>query len=120
MKLPKQIKIGPHVYTVKFPHQFAPGQDLAGQMVDTTCEIKLTDNNDGSIYCPSQIWETFIHEIIHCVGKQIRCPALYDDEDVINRASTAVLQVLTDNGWLNPELRENKAPKVRSLVRKKA
>lgn len=104
MKLPSTIKIGPHVYTVNFPHQFAPGQDLAGQVVDTTLEIQLTDNNDGSLYQPSQVWETFIHEIIHCVGKQIRCGVLYDDEEVINRLSAAILGVLVDNGWLTPEL----------------
>jgi hypothetical protein len=105
MLLPKQVKIGPHVYKVEFPFSFTQNGNLCGQVDSTSNEIRLARFNQGQPYSVTKIWETFFHEIAHIIfnvagieHKEIQC-------DIVAHTTLAILM---DNNWLIPEIPQEK------------
>jgi len=98
MKIPKTLKVGGMVYTVKQGHQFSENE-LVGQADHRQLEIRLIDKEfAGRPYAQSKIEECFIHELLHCVD------CVYNNnkltEDTVGNLSQGLYQVLKDNGML--------------------
>lgn len=99
MRIPSHLKVGGKVYEVLFPYAFAERNDLQGQSDHGTNKIRITAMTPGNEPRPrSNIEETFIHEILHCVDLVFNANAL--DEATILRLSEGLYQVLSDNGLL--------------------
>lgn len=94
MKLPDKIKIGPHVYTVKYEKGFAGNHNAIGQSRHTSLEIVIDPDQAAS-----QLADTIIHEVLHCINRQIGFTEKeHDAEEVsINALATMLLSVSREN-----------------------
>lgn len=103
MKIPKQIKVGGHIYKVQFkrPNDNEKGSSNWGRTFLNNKQIFI--DNDIPL---SQMEETFLHEILHCCFHEVGLNAdIYDkvsltEEQIINRVSGCLYQVLKDNRLL--------------------
>ncbi len=103
MKIPKQLKVGAHLYDVEFK---PTGDREKGR--DNWARTYLADKKmiiDSNLP-RSQQEETFVHELMHCVFHHTR---LSDDiwdkkelneEQIVNRSSVALYQILKENNLL--------------------
>ena len=101
MKIPKSIKIGGHVYKVKFPYTFEERSDVDGHTNFSTNEILITDANTAGVKCHCKYVESiFWHEILHVIDRTYCCDMVgsnTDKESMIEGLAQGLLQVLTDN-----------------------
>lgn len=101
MKIPNKIKVGGFEYKVVRNYRFKETA-LAGQAHHRTLEIRLSDvETNGLKYPKSKVEETFLHELLHCVDNVYNCGKL--DEDMVDRLSNGLYQVLEDNKLLRGE-----------------
>jgi hypothetical protein len=103
MILPKQVKIGPHVYKVIFPFNFTQNGDLCGQIDSSVNEIRLAESNQGQQYAVTKVWETFCHEIVHEI---LNLAGITHSENQCDIISHTALAILIDNNWLVPEIQK--------------
>jgi hypothetical protein len=101
MILPKQVKIGPHVYEVEFPFNFTHNKDICGQVDSTATVIRLAGFNQGQPYSITKVWETFFHELSHEI---LNLAGIEYSEAQCDIMSHVVLAMLIDNNWLVPEI----------------
>lgn len=102
MKIPPSLKVGGHLYQVLMPYTFVDRSDLSGQSCHSTLQLKISVvNQGGERRSRSQIEETFLHELIHCVDVVYNSSGL--SEDAVTRLSEGLFQVLSDNGLLAEE-----------------
>ena len=83
MKIPKKIKIGGHIYTIKM----VDGEDIdndAGEQNRSRNIIKIRKDLPQT-----QIEETLIHEILHACNNGLK-------EEVIDGLAVTLYQVLKD------------------------
>lgn len=93
-KIPKQVKIGAHIYTVYIsPH----GGETLGLCDHDNLEIFIEPRASGT-----QQAETFFHECLHAIFEQI---GEVNDEQRVQRIAHAFYQLLADNSLL--KLTEN-------------
>lgn len=88
MTIPKQLKIGGHIYTIKF----VDAEDIdnaCGEQNPTRNIIKIREDLPQS-----QIEETLIHEILHAMNTDLSAT-------IVGFLSTALYQILKDNKLLN-------------------
>lgn len=95
MKIPSKIKIGPHVYVVKFQKGILQHHRNYGQSRHSSNEILI----DPDI-SQSQKEDTFMHEVLHCIDQQIIFTEKDKEEDSIGRLSPSILGFLKDNNLL--------------------
>ncbi len=103
MKIPKSIKIGGHIWEIKFPHTFQESNEHWGLTNDArkTIYITNTDTNGGARK-DSCIMVTFLHEVLHAIDS-FTCLGLFDGpngEKTVELFSEAIYQILVDNGYL--------------------
>ena len=95
MKIPKKVKIGQFTYQVKFISDELRDDDghrLFGQSRHATKEIIL-DKNAGQ----TQVEETFIHEVIHCLDAVYKFSDKDISELIIERMGTSLHQFILQN-----------------------
>lgn len=101
MKIPKQLKIGGHIYKIKV----VDGED---QKKGGSCWGK-TFHHQKEIYIDesaalSQQEETFFHEILHCIDQVYNGQEFVKDgndgEATVSRLAEGLYQVLKDNNLL--------------------
>lgn len=94
MKIPKRIKIGPHIYEVKIDEKLQENHDKMGLTNHTKLKIVL----DAS-QAPGQMEDTFIHEILHAINNQVGFvdKDYKEEESSICRLTPMLLQVIKDN-----------------------
>lgn len=106
MKIPKSIKIGGHVWEIKYPYTFQERSDRWGQCDDAKKQVLVSDSDvNGAPRAKSSVMITFIHEILHALdfftGQKI-----FDGESGEMKAaglSEAIFQVLVDNQYIKVE-----------------
>lgn len=94
MKLPETIKIGPHTYTVKYEKEFAGNHNALAQSRHKSLEIVVDPDQAAT-----QLADTIIHEILHCINRQIEFTEKGQDveEKAINALATMLLNVSREN-----------------------
>lgn len=97
MIIPKQLKVGGHIYKVLQNYHFAERTDKWGQTDSGVHEVRIADG-DGAKFSKSRIEQTFIHELLHTVDLVYHNGKL-EEEDVAV-LSEGLYQVLKDNGLL--------------------
>jgi len=103
MNIPKNIKIGGHNITVKYPYKFKERSDIFGLTNHTRYEILLADMDENGIkLCKSKILNNFWHEVIHQIDGIYN--GLNLDEDTVIRLGQGLFQVLNDNFYINPKI----------------
>lgn len=105
MLLPKQVKIGPHVYEVKFPFNFTHNKDICGQVDSAAAEIRIAKFNQGQPYAVTKVWETFFHELAHEI---LNLAGIEYNESQCDIVAHTALAILIDNNWLVPEIPQEK------------
>ena len=101
MNLPKNLKIGGKIYTVKFPYTFKERNDLNGQCDTATDEIRIgNDDGNGNKRTNANIYITLIHEILHAIDYDTGHYVFKENEFAIEGFSHSIYQVLIDNGFL--------------------
>lgn len=94
MRIPKKVKIGPHIYIVKLEKDLSGNHGLMGQSRHTSSEIVIDPNLSGS-----QLEDTLLHEILHAIQFQTRfiSDGEKDEELAVSRLTPLLLQVIKDN-----------------------
>jgi hypothetical protein len=99
MDIPEKLKIGGHLYEVKYPYHFEERGDINGQHdFDALC-IRL-DKNDGYSHLEmpeSRIAANFLHEILHACDGITGHRVFRDNEPAIEGIAETLFQVLRDN-----------------------
>jgi hypothetical protein len=99
LKLPKDVKVGGAVYTIKETEKLTDHHNLFGQVTYVDCEIELEAN------LPRERKEqVFVHEVLHAIFFE----AGYEEqeEEEIRRVGLILHQFLKDNDL--SFLKENK------------
>lgn len=97
MNFPDKVKVGGHEYKVIFPYTFTERSDNIGQADHDMLEIRLSEKDGYVTRADSCLYETFIHEIIHCISEIWRIDL---EEKQVTQLGEGLLAVLVDNGWL--------------------
>ena len=94
MNIPKKVKIGPHIYKIKYVKDLNHDHDIVGQSLHLRGTIKI--DPDQSI---SQQEDTFIHEILHAIDEQTKFTESdrSESEKTIQRLSPLFLSIIKDN-----------------------
>lgn len=111
MKIPKQIKIGAHVYKVLFPYAFHEEPNYVGQADHELGEIRLRMvETSGEERLNTRVLSTFIHEIIHCIDQNAGRDLFPEEEKEakVSLLAEGLTAILIDNKLINPEI-ENEA-----------
>lgn len=98
MKIPKQIKVGAHIYTVDESYTFTERFDRAGDCDGEKKHIRLMPHDGFSKVAKSSHQLSFLHEMIHAVDQVYNGNDL--KEETVERLSQGLYQVLKDNGFL--------------------
>ena len=103
-RLPDSLKIGAHEVKVVFPYPFKERDDLVGQYDKGLGVIRISEfDYCGNKRVESEIWVTFLHEILHAIdyatGHRMFCGG--ENEPKIEGLSEGLYQVLNDNGLLS-------------------
>ena len=98
--LPEELKVGGHMYNVLVGQELPRGESCAGEHVPSTRTIHVYgDHPDGNNYAASNLWYTFMHEMVHAVAEMVGGGDL-DDEKVVDRVAHMVLAMAVDNDWI--------------------
>lgn len=98
MKLPSQVKIGGHNYTVKFPFCFKERADIQGQADHCSKEIRVANSEyQGTPLADSKIAEIFIHETLHSISATWNAEV---SEAQCKTLAEGIYAFLVDNGYL--------------------
>lgn len=105
MNIPKKVKVGGHVYKIKYPYIFTERFDRNGQIGHDVTTILLSHlDSNGNPKSESAIIETLIHEILHALNYRSGDVIFDKDsdkmEDQVSALSEGILALLVDNGWL--------------------
>jgi hypothetical protein len=107
MTFPPSLKIGPHTYTVIYPHHFRERDDYQGQADHALKEIRISGVDcNGNQRPDSALLETFFHEIVHCVDIIYCMDKIGKEEEkerLIEGLSNGLAQVLIDNNLITLE-----------------
>lgn len=96
-KIPKQIKIGGRTVKIVYPYQFKERDDLNGQAHLALGTIFLADKDgNGEKYPAEAVFETLIHEVIHCVCHIYNGEEQLEEKEIC-ALSNGLYQVLVDN-----------------------
>jgi hypothetical protein len=110
MKLPETIKVGAHEYEVVFPHRFQEVDGYLGLHDSNIRRIMIAEVDwCGNDRKPTDVYKTFIHEILHAVDNVYlkgRIGEEGDEEKIIDSLAEGLLQVLLDCNLLRPITRE--------------
>ena len=109
IKLPKTVKIGPCVYTVKLEKKLKNNktkEEALGETHNASSVMKLAFKTDEGNVSDQQIILTFLHEILHAVD-YVTGDGLFERrvESKIDLLATMLFGLLKDN------------PKVRDLFK---
>jgi hypothetical protein len=98
LKIPNKLKVGGINYKVIKNYEFIE-TELGGQALHTEALIRLSQKgyNNGT-YTKEKQEEVFMHELLHCVDRIYNNGKL--EEDVVDRLSQGLYQVLKDNKML--------------------
>lgn len=92
MRIPRTIKIGPHLYRVLRKTKAALGDDL-GKCVFNNVEIWLLRGMEAS-----KAREILIHEVLHACTYPTFCnDKKFSDEDFVESTAPVLLSVLREN-----------------------
>ncbi len=98
LQLPKTLKIGAHVYKIRFPFEFNES-DSKGMINFNTKEIFLADKACNRDVPESAILKTLIHEILHAIdnitGRNMFNDEYEDENSEKTGANNAVAETLT-------------------------
>ena len=90
MKLPKTLRIGPHVYDVHIhPREWSTETDKHGLCDRMTLSIHLCDDN--------RLFETFIHEVLHAIYYEWNVQPMDDEERTVTQLSSGIVSFFLDN-----------------------
>jgi len=89
----KKIKICGVDYQVVFMDRIND-DDVLGEVSYVHSVIKISDRTSED-----RQKQTLIHEMLHAIFFEAGLMELYDNEDVVNRVSTVLHQVLRDNDF---------------------
>lgn len=92
MTIPASIKIGAQIYSVRFEKGLNHNHNAAGQSRHLKNEIILDPDQ-----AQTQIEDTFLHEVLHCIDWQQKIFSSDEDEAQISRLTSLLLQVIKDN-----------------------
>jgi len=96
MKFLKKIKIAGHEYKIIYPCNSITKDGAVGTASHDFDEIKICEKyKNKRARVNSEIEETLLHEILHCVDRTYNNAML--SENQINRLSQGLYQVLKDN-----------------------
>ena len=100
MKIPKSLKVGGIIYKIEKKRVLDKGENkFSGVAKHRQAIIKIAlYDNEGELYDKRKLEECFIHEILHCVDDIYNNQKL--DEDMVERLSQGLYQVLKDNKLL--------------------
>ena len=99
IKIPKQIKVGGHMYKVIYPYHFKERTDRIGACDFIKSEIVIGDDDgNGEKRGQSTIEQTFFHEMLHAIDKVYNANKL--EEETVERLSEGLYQVLKDSNLL--------------------
>lgn len=99
MKIPKQLKVGGHIYKVNKSYKFKERSDRIGYSDRLLLQINITPfDGTGFHLKKSKVEEAFFHELLHCVDDIYNAGKL--GEDATERLSNGLYQVLKDNNLL--------------------
>ena len=88
MKIPKKIKIGGHIVTVKVVDKVAEDPEVQQWAGGWTESQNLIEIRAGQAQSQKEV--TLIHEILHCINLQL-------NHDHVEFLSQALYQVIKDN-----------------------
>lgn len=94
MKLPKEIKIGPHTYKARFEENYSANHGTLAESRHTHTQIVIDPSQSES-----QLRDTLLHEILHCINAQVGFVSheRSEEEAAVARLAPMLLQVIQDN-----------------------
>lgn len=92
LKIPKQLKVGGHIYKIIRDYHFIQNSNLRAQAAHTLQEIRISEIDHSGVKVNE---EAFLHELIHCVSDIFLNGKLQED-DVAN-LSEGLYSVLKNN-----------------------
>ncbi len=96
-KIPKQLLIGGHVMTIRFPYLFQEREDVIGRCHNHVNEIHLAGvDTGGTKLCSSMNWVNLLHEVNHAIHVCF-CAGEEDKEAVTEAVAQGLYQVFVDN-----------------------
>ena len=104
MDLPREVNIMGIIYKIEYYDKPSDVDvfkrtSLWGQYDSWTRTIRVY--NDGKLPI-TKIWQTIFHELLHAIADvlNIKNKKLNDEEQVIDILSSALIDVLSRNGWM--------------------
>ena len=95
MKIPDKIKVAGHIYDVKFKDKWLSKREIVGRFDNDLKKIFICKYYKTVKRAKSEIEQTLVHEIIHCVDRHYNHSSL--SKKATDRLSQGLYQVLKDN-----------------------
>jgi len=93
MKIPDRFKLFGHTIVTVSDPMLGPHHDLKGSYHKESHEIILDASERGNP--PSNIEQTYIHEVVHAILDHLRYDDLHKDEKFVDSFAHALHQFLT-------------------------
>lgn len=101
MNIPKQVKVGGHLFTVLYPYRFRERSDVSGRIDFGQGLIMIGDvDAAGNKSSADHVSQVFWHELVHSLDKIYCCNNIGSEtevEDLVDSLAFGIDQVLKDN-----------------------
>ena len=112
LKIPSKLKIGGHIWDIKYPYIFTERFDRYAQCNDAKKIIFLSAADMNGDELPSSVvLVSFIHELLHAASFLIGQEDIFsgdEGEKIVTALSETIYQILVDNKELHECLKPTK------------
>ena len=94
-KIPSAFYLFGHRYEVQWRDDLCDKEEAVGQSNYRELRVELQRNNAVVTRKPSQIENTFLHELVHCIFWELRENELRSNEKLVQQIAALLHQALT-------------------------
>lgn len=100
---PEKIKVGPYLYNIhEVDGQWSEDHEAHGKCNTQTHNIWINTTYDSA-----HVLDTLLHELLHALWSQYNLKDKEEEEDVVTRLATGLVQLLLDNKHLLKFIKES-------------
>ena len=93
MKIPKEFEVMGNTVKVNYDDSLLQSDMFLGKYIARNNEIKILPNGSSFKRTKEQIYQTYLHEMVHCILDKMGKHELCDDEEFVDMFANLLLQV---------------------------